>query len=154
MIIVAAKILLFIALGASIGFSFMMHTPEIKPWIALVLGIYGLGGLSFFPLCCEMAAESTFPCGEATSTGFMMMLGQLLAAAMMFGSVAVPQGFVPEASVCNPKEEAQDLSDFSLYLDLGNRISLQSPKKRFSHIRTMVSFRLHVQMLLQEKALL
>merc|ERR1712150_113414 len=114
----AAKILLFITLGASIGFSFMMHTPEIKPWIALVLGIYGLGGLSFFPLCCEMAAESTFPCGEATSTGFMMMLGQLLAAAMMFGSVAVPKGFVPEVSVCNPKEEAQDLSDFSLYLDL------------------------------------
>jgi len=111
--------LLFIALSASIGFSFMMHVPEQEPWIALVLGVYGLGGLSFFPLCCEMAAESTFPVGEATSTGFLMMLGQLLAAVMMFGSVAVPKEFVPDVSVCSPKEDAQDLSGFLLYLDLG-----------------------------------
>ena len=121
-IILAAKILLFIALGASIGFSFLMHAPDSEAWIALVLGVYGLGGLSFFPLCCEMAAESTFPVGEATSTGFLMMLGQLLAAVMMFGSVAVPQGFVPDTSVCSPKEDAQDLSAFSLYLDLGKPV--------------------------------
>ena len=111
--------MLLIALGASIGFAFLMHVPDNEPWIALVMGIYGLGAMSCLPLCCEMAAESTFPVGEATSTGFLMMFGQLFAAGMIFGSATVPQGFVPENSACSPKEDAQDLSGFSLYLDLG-----------------------------------
>jgi len=123
------KIIIGIAALASIGFNFAMRFPENEIWILGILFetrhnqfkqtscsikykvtviIYGGAGLTGLPLMNELIVETTYPIGEATSTGFGMIAAQALAAVLVVLSSIPEQGYSPEQSVC-PDGEGQDL---------------------------------------------
>ena len=71
-----------IALLGSIGFTVAMMYPNNDAIIIVTCVIYGAAGLAAYPIACELTVETTYPVGEATSTGIFVMLGQLLAGKM------------------------------------------------------------------------
>ena len=51
--------------------------PNNEVGIIISLVVYGGAGLTALPLMNELVVESTYPVGEATSTGFAMMMSQV-----------------------------------------------------------------------------
>ena len=68
-----------VALLGSIGFTVAMMFPNNDAAIIVTCIVYGSAGLAAYPIACELTVETTYPVGEATSTGIFVMLGQLLA---------------------------------------------------------------------------
>ena len=54
-----------------------MTFPNNEAGIIVSLVVYGGAGLTALPLMNELVVESTYPVGEATSTGFAMMMSQV-----------------------------------------------------------------------------
>ena len=54
-----------------------MMYPDNEVGIIISLVVYGGAGLTALPLMNELVVESTYPVGEATSTGFAMMMSQV-----------------------------------------------------------------------------
>ena len=77
--VTAIKILFPVAMLGSIGFTVAMMYPDNEVWIVVACVVYGSAGLCAYPIACELTVETTYPVGEATSTGIFVMLGQLLA---------------------------------------------------------------------------
>ena len=77
--VVAIKILIPFALMSSIAFTVAMMFPDNESLILLTCVMYGAAGLSAYPIACELTVETTYPVGEATSTGIFVTFGQLLA---------------------------------------------------------------------------
>lgn len=77
--VTALKILMPVALLGSIGFTVAMMYPNNDAIIIATCIIYGAPGLAAYPLACELTVETTYPVGEATSTGIFVMIGQLFA---------------------------------------------------------------------------
>lgn len=46
-------------------------------WVALTIFVFGAAGFSIYPIGLEMGVEATFPVAEATSTGLIIMIGQV-----------------------------------------------------------------------------
>lgn len=78
------------ALGA-IGFSVTIQFPGRAMLIAFFVLWFGGFGFSIYGLSLEMAAEATYPVPEMVTTGFMLMLSQLLSII----SIMLMQVFAP-----------------------------------------------------------
>ena len=129
----ALKIVLAIALVGIIGFNVAMMYPNNEAGILVSLIVYGGAGLTALPLMNELVVESTYPVGEATSTGFAMIMSQVisffysvddthkakvpiklrlllfqaLAAIFVVLSLIPPTGYEPEHSIC-PENQGQN----------------------------------------------
>ncbi|VDL81720.1 unnamed protein product [Schistocephalus solidus] len=80
----------FYSLGA-IGFSVTIQFPGRAMLIAFFVLWFGGFGFSIYGLSLEMAAEATYPVPEMVTTGFMLMLSQLLSII----SIMLMQVFAP-----------------------------------------------------------
>lgn len=47
------------------------------PWIAISVTLFGAGGFAVYPLGLELGVEITYPVAEATSTGLIIISGQV-----------------------------------------------------------------------------
>lgn len=56
----------------------MQNMPDLQVPIALSCGFFGLFGLPVYPIGNELAVETTYPVGEATSSGILFMFGYSL----------------------------------------------------------------------------
>ena len=80
----AVKLLMPVALLGSIAFSIAMMFENNEAWILVTCIVYGAAGLCSYPIACELTVETTYPVGEATSTGIFVMVGQLLAGKLRY----------------------------------------------------------------------
>lgn len=71
------KVCFVIAVLALIAFAVMHSYPGLWVPIAISLGAFGLCGLPVYPIGNELSVETTYPVGEATSSGILFMSGQL-----------------------------------------------------------------------------
>ncbi|BHF67183.1 Major facilitator super domain-containing protein 7 [Sparganum proliferum] len=78
------------ALGA-VGFSVTIWFPDRAVLIAFFVLWFGGFGFSIYGLSLEMAAEATYPVPEMVTTGFMLILSQLLSIVL----IMVMQVFAP-----------------------------------------------------------
>ncbi|WKY10722.1 hypothetical protein Q1695_002800 [Nippostrongylus brasiliensis] len=53
-----------------------LHT-NLAPFLALTCVLFGIFGLATYPVGLELSAECTFPVSEATSTGLIVLSGQI-----------------------------------------------------------------------------
>ena len=113
---IALKIIIGVAALASIGFNFAMRFPNNEILILITIIIYGGAGLTALPLMNELIVETTYPIGEATSTGMGMIAAQALAAVLVVLSSIPDQNYDPEPSVC-PEGEGQDLFWFLIMVN-------------------------------------
>ena len=100
--------------------------PNNQAGILATLIVFGGAGLTALPLMNELVVESTYPVGEATSTGFAMIMSlvsftllptklnsiterkiQALAAIFIVLSLIPPTGYEPEHSIC-PEDQGQN----------------------------------------------
>lgn len=65
------------------GFAGAMMYSDNEILILLTCIVYGAAGLSAYPIACELTVETTYPVGEATSTGIFVMFGEFLAGKSM-----------------------------------------------------------------------
>lgn len=101
-----------VAMGSS-GFNIAMQYSENKILIATTLAISGGAGVSCMPLFNELIVETTYPAGEATSTGIATWLAGPITGIFIALSTLIPysnQAKYPD-SVCRDGE-TQDLSWF------------------------------------------
>ncbi|KHJ80759.1 hypothetical protein OESDEN_19562 [Oesophagostomum dentatum] len=70
-----------VAMGLAVvfGLIFMQLTlhPNFAPFIAATCILFGIFGLATYPVGLELSAECTFPVSEATSTGLIVLSGQV-----------------------------------------------------------------------------
>ncbi|VDP46783.1 unnamed protein product [Heligmosomoides polygyrus] len=70
-----------VAMGLAVvfGLIFMqltLHT-DFAPFLAITCVLFGIFGLATYPVGLELSAECTFPVSEATSTGLIVLSGQV-----------------------------------------------------------------------------
>uniref|UniRef100_A0A1I7WSR5 MFS domain-containing protein n=1 Tax=Heterorhabditis bacteriophora TaxID=37862 RepID=A0A1I7WSR5_HETBA len=70
-----------VAMGLAVvfGLIFMQLTlhPGMAPFLAITCVLFGILGLATYPVGLELSAECTFPVSEATSTGLIVLSGQV-----------------------------------------------------------------------------
>ncbi|KIH49552.1 hypothetical protein ANCDUO_20372 [Ancylostoma duodenale] len=70
-----------VAMGLAVvfGLIFMQLTlhPNFAPFLAATCILFGIFGLATYPVGLELSAECTFPVSEATSTGLIVLSGQV-----------------------------------------------------------------------------
>ena len=116
--VVALKIVIGVALLGITGFNIAMRYPNNEIAIGITIAIYGGAGLAALPLMNELIVETTYPVGEATSTGVSMMASQLVAALLVALSAIVPSSGSDEypETVCRDGE-SQDLTWYLLFVN-------------------------------------
>ena len=116
--VVALKIVIGVALLGITGFNIAMRYPDNKIAIGITIAIYGGAGLAALPLMNELIVETTYPVGEATSTGVSMMASQLVAALLVALSAIVPSSGSDDYphTVCRDGE-SQDLTWYLLFVN-------------------------------------
>ncbi|XP_043915041.1 solute carrier family 49 member A3 isoform X2 [Protopterus annectens] len=65
---------------ASIGFALvsrMTRSTTAEGLVVVVCALFGLFGISIYPVCMELAVECSYPVGEATSAGLLFVSGQV-----------------------------------------------------------------------------
>ena len=77
-----------------------MMYPNNEAAILITLLVFGGAGLAAVPLMSELVVESTYPVGEATSTGIAMIASQLLSTIFILLSLIPPTGYAPDTSIC------------------------------------------------------
>ena len=104
-------------LGIS-GFNIAMRYPDNEIAIGITIAVYGGAGLAALPLMNELIVETTYPVGEATSTGVSMMASQLVAALLVALSAIVPSSGSDDYphTVCRDGE-SQDLTWYLLFVN-------------------------------------
>ena len=95
------------------GFNIAMQFPKNEVLICVSLVILGGAGMACLPLTNELIVETTYPAGEATSTGIGVWLTAALSGAIIAISSLIPYGDLNDYpdSVCRTGE-LQDLSWF------------------------------------------
>ena len=95
------------------GFNFAMQFPGNEILIGLTLAVTGGAGVSCLPLLNELTVETTYPAGEATTTGLSSWLAGPLTGALVALSTLIPYSDTQDFpdSVCR-EGETQDLSWF------------------------------------------
>lgn len=77
----AAKIGFAVCACVLIAFMIIMVYPNQNYVLAVLCGCVGFFGLALNPICLELSVESSFPVSEGTSAGFLVLSGQIQAAA-------------------------------------------------------------------------
>jgi FLVCR family MFS transporter 7 len=72
------KICLCIASVAASSLLVALQYESQQWWIALSIGAFGAFGFAIYPIGLEIGVETTFPVPEATSTGLLIIMGQVL----------------------------------------------------------------------------
>lgn len=116
--VVALKIVIGVALLGITGFNIAMRYPDNEIAIGITIAVYGGAGLAALPLMNELIVETTYPVGEATSTGVSMMASQLVAALLVALSAVVPSSGSDDFpdTVCRDGE-SQDLTWYLLFVN-------------------------------------
>ena len=116
--VLALKIVIGVALLGITGFNIAMRYPNNEIAIGITIAIYGGAGLAALPLMNELIVETTYPVGEATSTGVSMMASQLVAALLVALSAIVPSSGSDDYpdTVCRDGE-SQDLTWYLLFVN-------------------------------------
>nr|CAB3263800.1 major facilitator superfamily domain-containing protein 7-like [Phallusia mammillata] len=71
------KLGFLIAVLALVAFAILHNRPNQWVAIAVACGVFGFFGIPVYPIGNELAVETTYPVGEATSSGVVFMSGQL-----------------------------------------------------------------------------
>lgn len=71
------KVSFCIAGVAAASLSICINYEGVQWWVILSIFIFGAAGFSIYPIGLEMGVEATFPVAEATSTGLIIMIGQV-----------------------------------------------------------------------------
>ena len=111
-----------IALLGLTGFNIAMQFPNNEILICVSLVILGGAGFPCLPLVNELIVETTYPAGEATSTGICVCLSGPLSGALVALSSLIPysdQHEYPD-SVCRDGE----LQDLSWFFSMMNAITI------------------------------
>ena len=53
----------------------MLALPYLPVLFTLIISVFGICGFGQFPIALELAVETTYPIGEASSSGFLLLLG-------------------------------------------------------------------------------
>ena len=116
--VVALKIVIGVALLGITAFNIAMRYPDNEIAIGITIAVYGGAGLAALPLMNELIVETTYPVGEATSTGVSMMASQLVAALLVGLSAIVPSSGSDDYphTVCRDGE-SQDLTWYLLFVN-------------------------------------
>ena len=95
------------------GFNFAMQFSGNEILIGVTLAISGGAGVACLPLLNELIVETTYPAGEATTTGLSAWLSGPLTGALVAISTLIPYSDTRDFpdSVCR-EGETQDLSWF------------------------------------------
>lgn len=113
-----AKICLVLSTLALISFAVMHSYRDLAAPIAVSLGVFGFFALPVYPIGNELCVETTYPVGEATSSGILMMVGQLqgILLLVLFSSLGkeLPSDFLGE--VCNTSDSALTIYDMAIPL--------------------------------------
>ncbi|XP_013401658.1 solute carrier family 49 member A3 [Lingula anatina] len=72
-----AKFCFCMAAAACVAFSLTARMYDIPVWIGISIALFGIFGFALYPVCLELAVETTFPVAEATSAGFLLISGQI-----------------------------------------------------------------------------
>ena len=104
------------------GFGIAFQFPNNEILICVSLVILGGAGLPCLPLVNELIVETTFPAGEATSTGICFCLSGPLSGALVALSSLIPYSNQDEYpnSVCRDGE----LQDLSWFFTITNAITI------------------------------
>ena len=115
------KIVAAIAILGLTGFNIAMQFPNNEILIGASLIICG-AGMAGLPLMNELIVETTYPAGEATSTGIGTWLAASLSGAIIAISSLIPYGDLNDYpdSVCR----AGELQDLSWFFTILNSIFL------------------------------
>ena len=99
-----------------------MQFPNHEILICVSLVILGGAGMACLPLMNELIVETTYPAGEATSTGIGVWLTAALSGAIIAISSLIPYGDLNDYpdSVCR----AGELQDLSWFFTIMNGIFL------------------------------
>ncbi|CAB3400215.1 unnamed protein product [Caenorhabditis bovis] len=71
------KVAFCIAGVAAASLSICINYENVEWWVIASIFVFGAAGFSIFPIGLEMGVEATFPVAEATSTGLIIMIGQV-----------------------------------------------------------------------------
>lgn len=91
-----------IASLALIAFSVVHNRPDQWVLIAITCGVFGLFGLPVYPVGNELSVETTYPVGEATSSGMLFIFGQLQSIVLVIALSAIGSD-IPEDKLTNSK---------------------------------------------------
>jgi FLVCR family MFS transporter 7 len=73
----AMKVCFAIAGIAACNFCMAVQLPDVPVWVAASVGTFGFFGFAIYPIGLEVGVETTYPVAEATSTGIIIIAGQL-----------------------------------------------------------------------------
>ncbi|KJH43180.1 transporter, major facilitator family protein [Dictyocaulus viviparus] len=102
-----------------------LHT-DLVPFLAITCVLFGIFGLATYPVGLELSAECTFPVSEATSTGLIVLSGQVQSVLYVLIMKQFARPLKPErmdVQVCSvdasdtlnqPKDNTQAVMVFSL----------------------------------------
>ncbi|KAK6765648.1 hypothetical protein RB195_025518 [Necator americanus] len=62
---------------AACSLAISINFEDVEGWVVTSLFLFGTFGFSIYPIGLEMGVEATFPVAEATSTGLIIMIGQI-----------------------------------------------------------------------------
>uniref|UniRef100_A0A914VNP2 Major facilitator superfamily (MFS) profile domain-containing protein n=1 Tax=Plectus sambesii TaxID=2011161 RepID=A0A914VNP2_9BILA len=71
------KVAMALAVIAGVVFTQLALHPHLQVWIAITCFMFGVLGLATYPVGLELSAECTFPVSETTSTGLIVLSGQV-----------------------------------------------------------------------------
>lgn len=114
-----------------IGLTFLQLTrfEGISYLLLLCCFCFGIAGLAIYPVGLEMASECTFPVTELTSSGLIVLTGQVTSVLFVAIISGLSDELTPEkrkAQVCS-KEEPQTARDYFWGLIVGSFHVLRIP---------------------------
>jgi len=62
---------------AACSFCVAVQYHDVAVWVALSVGMFGLFGFAMYPIGLEIGVETTYPVAEATSSGIIIIAGQV-----------------------------------------------------------------------------
>ncbi|XP_077969792.1 solute carrier family 49 member A3-like [Styela clava] len=96
------KVCFAVASLTLIAFSIVHNRPDMWVGIAITCGLFGFFGLPVYPVGNELSVETTYPCGEATSSGMLFIFGQLQSIVLVISLSAIGSD-IPEDKLVNSK---------------------------------------------------
>ncbi|XP_022096528.1 major facilitator superfamily domain-containing protein 7-like isoform X2 [Acanthaster planci] len=108
-----AKLCFTTAVLGLIAFCTLSCFREVSVSIAVAGGVFGTAGFGAYPVIMELGVETTFPVAEGTSTGFLVMAGQVQGIIGIVLSNHLGRNLSPvqqDFSQCKGSVTAQDLT--------------------------------------------
>ncbi|XP_071793286.1 solute carrier family 49 member A3-like [Asterias amurensis] len=108
-----AKMSFTVAVLGVISFCTLSCYQGLDPYIAVAAGIFGTFGFGAYPVIMELGVETTYPVAEGTSTGFLVMAGQVQGIAGILLSQYLTTDLTPHQKniqLCRGDVTPQDLT--------------------------------------------